>query len=274
MVAGVIPDPEPAAEQAIRHARDRLLFARPVHLDEVDSTNRYLADLALAGAPEGEAVVARRQSAGRGRLGRKWLDVPGGSLLCSMLFRPQLERRRWHLVGWAVALGARDAISDVTGVETAFKWPNDLLAGERKVAGVLGEVVPPSGLVLGIGVNCNWPPDWPPAELAATATALGRESGSLVDLEALERALLGRVAVRYESLASGGEAALASEYRSRLATIGRLVSVELPTETVVGRALDVDDGGCLLVDVGACVRSVEAGDVVHVRSPGGLGAAG
>lgn len=264
------PEPELAAEQAIPGAARPTLFADVEHLEEVDSTNRYLVDAALAGAAEGRAVVAARQTAGRGRLGRRWLDVPGGSFLCSLLFRPSWPHDRWHLAGWCVAVGARRAIREVTGVETSFKWPNDLLAGERKVAGVLGELAPPSGLVVGIGINCNWPPDWPPEELAASATSLNRQAGDEVDVGALERVFLAATAEEYGRLRAGGAAfaELASRYRSHLSTVGRLVSVELPDETFVGRALDVDDHGRLLVDIGACVRSVEAGDVVHVRSPG------
>ena len=261
---------EPAAEEAIPDAGSGSLFARVEHFDEIDSTNRYLVDAAGAGAPEGSAVVAVRQTAGRGRFGRRWIDVPGGSLLCSMLFRPPLPPERWHLVGWCVAVGARRAVLGVTGVETVFKWPNDLLAGGLKVAGVLGELVPPSALVVGIGVNCNWPPCWPPDELRGTATSLSRECLAEIDLGALERALLDAVAEEYRRLREGGgPQALASSYRSHLSTIGQLVSVALPGETLVGRALDVDDDGRLLVDVGACVRTVQAGDVVHLRPPGG-----
>lgn len=176
------PDPNTAAEQAIRRISAGPLFEAPEYLEEIDSTNRYLADAARAGAPEGAAVLADRQTAGRGRLGRRWLDVPGGSVLCSMLFRPPLEPGRWHLIGWAVAVAARQAIVEVTGVDVEFKWPNDLVVADRKLAGVLGETVPPSGLVVGIGVNCNWPSGRPPEEIASLATSLERETHRPVEV--------------------------------------------------------------------------------------------
>jgi BirA family biotin operon repressor/biotin-[acetyl-CoA-carboxylase] ligase len=275
----VTPEPHAAAEQAIRGVRAGPLFAEAEHLDEVDSTNRYLADAALAGAAEGRAVVARRQTAGRGRLGRQWLDVPGGSFLCSLLFRPPLPAASWQLVAWTVALSAREAIEAVTGVKTSFKWPNDLLVGDAKVAGVLGELAPPDGLVVGIGVNCNWPPDWPPSELAGRATALGRVSGSPVDLSALEKEFLAGVSERYRRLLSGEHGEIAAEYRRGLSTLGRMVRVELPSEQIVGRAVDLDEEGHLLVEVAGAetedgggpttsIRPVSAGDVVHLREQG------
>jgi BirA family biotin operon repressor/biotin-[acetyl-CoA-carboxylase] ligase len=167
------------------------------------------------------------------------------------------------------------------------KWPNDLEAGGRKVAGLLAEVAwPPAvgtaapavgtaapAVIVGVGINCNWPADWPPrddpdaAAIAAGATSLDRVAGRPVDPDAVAERLLDRVAQRYLALDERPNAArsLSAEYRRNLSTIGQLVRVELAGETFVGRALDVNDAGHLLVDVGACVRTVSAGDVVHVR---------
>jgi BirA family biotin operon repressor/biotin-[acetyl-CoA-carboxylase] ligase len=249
-----------------------------VLVGETGSTNADLLALAGAGAPEGTVVLAERQSAGRGRLGRRWLDAPGGSVLCSALFRPRGPRDEWHLAGWIVALAAADAATAVAGVECFCKWPNDLLAGdeERKVAGVLAEVGPGAdpALVVGIGVNCNWPAGFPPAgepeaaEVAARAVSLDRLAGRPVDRDALAAELLRNIARRYRSWHEVDRRALQREYRERCSTIGRLVRVQLADEVLTGRVLDVDDAGRLCVDVGACVRVVDAGDVVHLR-PGG-----
>ncbi len=255
-------------------------FLTPERLAETGSTNADLLERARAGAPEGTVILAERQTAGRGRLGRLWLDHPSGSVLCSMLFRPQLAREKWHLAGWVVALAAADAVREAAGVDCACKWPNDLVAGaeERKVAGVLGEVAPgdPGALVVGIGINCRWPAEFPPpglsdaALIAVSAISLDRLAGRPVEPDAVALPMLGGVARRWDELRhdAGAEAALRSEYRNRCATLGRLVLVQLPDEELVGRALDVDDSGCLLLDVGTCLRTVAAGDVVHVR-PGG-----
>ena len=201
-------------------------FAVPERLEVVDSTNRYLADLAgsgLAGGievPPGYAVVAERQSAGRGRRGRHWEAPAGSAVLCSILLRPDLSAERLHLAVWAVALGAVQACAETAGVEPRLKWPNDLVvsagagrpgADERKLAGMLSEVLPaPAGggpslgsdrggcgvVVVGIGINVNWPPGWPPvdsqdgelASIARRGTALNRVTGGPIDRDALARA--------------------------------------------------------------------------------------
>jgi len=285
---GEIRAREGSGEQATRAQVGRIEPWRPIRVDETDSTNRYLADLARSGAaPHGTVVLAERQTAGRGRLGRRWVDAPGGSVLCSVLFRWRLPLERWHLAGWVVALAAADAATAVAGVEATCKWPNDLVIGTRKVAGVLAEVVQlperdePGALVVGVGVNCNWPEGWPPAgdpdgeAIAASATSLDRAAGRLVDRDEVVARLLegiaGRAAilVAAEAVADRGAThaarELGSEYRRRCSTIGAQVSVELPGERFVGMALDVNDEGHLLVDVGSCVRTVTAGDVVHLR---------
>ncbi|MGD0594475.1 MAG: biotin--[acetyl-CoA-carboxylase] ligase [Acidimicrobiales bacterium] len=250
-----------------------------MRLAVVDSTNRYLADLAREGAPEGTSVLADRQTAGRGRLGRRWVDAEGGSVLCSVLFRPALPLERWQVLSCLVALAARDACADAAAVELTCKWPNDLQAGERKVAGLLAEAVsiPGAGgqpaLIVGVGINCNWPVGWPPsdepdaAEIAAHATSLDRVAGLPVDRDAVADRLLDRVAQRYTVLTDSlrGFSSLVAEYRRNLATLGRVVRVELADESFVGSVLDVDEEGHLLVDVGACIRTIAAGDVVHLR---------
>ena len=239
---------------------------------EIDSTNRWVLEQARAGAPEGLVAVADHQTAGRGRLGRTWTAPPGGSLLASILLRPDLPPDSLHLVTAAVALSAADACRAVAGVEPELKWPNDLLVGGRKLAGVLAEAdLAGAGagggavVVAGIGLNVNWPGPLP-EELQATATSLDRAAGREVDREALLVELLVGVEGRYAGLSQErGRAGLASEYRARCTTIGRVVRVDLADESFTGTACDVTDGGQLLVTTDACLRTVGAGDVVHLR---------
>ena len=229
----------------------------------LDSTNRQAADLARAGAPEGVVVVADHQTAGRGRLGRTWEAPPGSSLLMTVLLRPALDATRLHLVTMAVGLAAADACADVAGFAPELKWPNDLVVRDRKLAGILAEAgfagSVPQWVVVGIGLNVNWPEELPP-ELSGTAVAANHVAGHAVDRERLLVQLLERLARRYSALDS-----VAEDYRGRCATIGRDVRVELPGETLRGRAVDVDGAGCLVVDTGDGVRALAVGDVVHVR---------
>jgi len=268
-------------------------FAVPERLQLVDSTNRYLADLVRAGVvagsepPAGYAVVAEQQSAGRGRLDRRWEAPAGSAVLCSILFRPDLAVEQLHLTAWAVALAATQACRETAGVELSIKWPNDLLVGERKLGGILSEIVaagpsanapdaprrPPS-VVVGLGLNLNWPSAWPPegskdpelASIAAHGAALNRVVGHEIDRDELTAGLLCSAGKWNEELASKeGRLRLSSAYRRSCSTIGREVRVELADETVFGTALDLDDAGCLLVSTGTCLRTIAAGDVVHVR---------
>jgi BirA family biotin operon repressor/biotin-[acetyl-CoA-carboxylase] ligase len=225
---------------------------------ELDSTNRFLLDLARSGAPEGVVVVADHQTAGRGRLGRSWVSPPGASLLASVLLRPDLEPDRLHLVTLSVALAAAEALEAVAGFRPGLKWPNDLVVEDRKLAGVLGQADLPA-VVVGIGLNLNWPP-----ELLADigpATAANQEVGHEVDGDAVLAALLERLAA-----GRGRWDELARAYRRSCTTLGRSVRVDLVDESFTGTAADVTGEGHLLVDVGACLRTVTAGDVVHVRA--------
>ena len=116
------------------------LFADVRRFPSIDSTNRYLLDEARAGAPEGVVAVADHQTAGRGRLGRRWEAPAGTNLLASVLLRPDLRAEERHLASAVVCLAGRQAARQVAGVTLAVKWPNDLVAPDgRKVAGVLAE---------------------------------------------------------------------------------------------------------------------------------------
>ncbi|HET9691024.1 MAG TPA: biotin--[acetyl-CoA-carboxylase] ligase [Acidimicrobiales bacterium] len=230
------------------------------HFDSIDSTNRWLREEAAAGAPEGLVAVADHQSAGRGRLGRTWEAPAGSALLMSVLLRPaHLPPERLHLVTAAVALAAADACADLAGVAAELKWPNDLLVGDRKLAGVLAEAVA-GAVVVGIGVNLS---AGPPG-----AAHLG-EGGAAADRDALLSALLTGLERR---LAAGWDA-VATEHRARCGTVGRRVRVELADRTITGVARAVDPDGRLVVaaDDGTEV-AVTAGDVVHLRgAEGGAG---
>ena len=195
--------------------------------------------------------MADHQTAGRGRLGRTWEAPAGASLLASILLRPDLPPERRHLVTTVVALAGVAAVAE-TGA--ALKWPNDLLVGDRKVAGVLAEA-DAGAVVVGIGINLNWEGD-PPANGIAVNQVLGRP----VDRDAVLDELLEGLAARY-----GHWDAVAAEYRERCATLHRNVRVELTDETFTGVAADVNDDGHLLVDVGTCIRTVAAADVIHLR---------
>lgn len=237
---------------------------------ELDSTNRYLMDEARAGAPEGVVAVADHQRAGRGRLGRRWEAPPGTNLLVSVLLRPDVPAGELHLCSMAVALAAADACAAVAGVAPDLKWPNDLLVGGAKVAGVLAESEPggpgagPPAVVVGIGVNVAWP-----GPVGVGGTSLQESSGREVDRDALLHAFLAELARRRPGLNTPlGRRQLVDAWRRRCVTLGQVVRVEQASGELTGTAVALTDAGHLVVEAAGAAHTVAAGDVVHLR-PGG-----
>jgi BirA family biotin operon repressor/biotin-[acetyl-CoA-carboxylase] ligase len=258
-------------------AVDRLHAALPDRLpgvvvevvQEAPSTNTLVAARARTGTAEGLVVVAEHQSAGRGRLDRVWETPPRSALTFSMLLRPTAPSRSWPwlplLAGYAVAKALK-----ADGYEAGVKWPNDVLLGERKVAGILLERVETStgpAAVIGVGLNVGMTDGELPVP---EATSLAVASGSAPDRTDLLLAVLQTLWEAYEAWQTGGEdaeARLAESYAAACLTIGRDVQVDLPSgELLTGRAVGVDPGGRLVVQTPAGPRPVGAGDVIHVRS--------
>ncbi len=226
-------------------------------LEETDSTNTRLLEDARAGVAEGRVLVADHQSAGRGRLGRRWEAPPGSALLVSVLLRPDVQLGRAHLVTMAAGVAASDACDAVAGVRPGLKWPNDLVVDDAKLAGLLAESVVEGdalrALVVGMGLNVTAAP-------AEGATALADHADGPVDRRTLLDAWLTRLDARLDDLDG-----VLADYRPRCATLGRDVRVERPDGAVTGRAVDVTDAGHLVVDTGAERVDLAVGDVVHVR---------
>jgi BirA family transcriptional regulator, biotin operon repressor / biotin---[acetyl-CoA-carboxylase] ligase len=269
MVTGML---DPGARRALADTR----FAHVEWVDETGSTNQELLERARAGAPEGLVLGADHQTAGRGRLGRTWEAPPGSSLLVSILLRPPLEPAHVHAVPMAVAVSAVAACEEVAGFRPSLKWPNDLVVAvgdggaERKLAGILAESVVAGdrleAVVVGMGLNVNWPADLPP-ELADIAVAANHVAGREVDRAALLVAFLRRLDDHYGALCrSDGWQGIHVAYRERCSTLGRDVRVELAGETFTGQALDITEAGALVVGLeDGSTRHVDAGDVIHLR---------
>lgn len=241
-------------------------------IEVVAVTGSTNADLLRRGGPEGQVLVAEEQTAGRGRMGRSWVSRPGASLTFSVLLRPVSvppARRGWLPLLTGVAVVA--AVRAVSAVGATLKWPNDVLAGERKLAGILAEQ---SGdaVVVGIGLNVATPAEALPASPGGLpATSLLAEGGS-VSREALLAGILRELEARYQAFLADSDAAragLLGEYRALCVTLGRSVRVEFPGGKVLaGVAADIDADGRLLVAAagGGAPTAISAGDVIHVRS--------
>jgi len=242
-------------------------------VDRTGSTNADLLARALGGAPEGVLLAAEEQSAGRGRMGRAWVSPPRAALTFSVLVRPAAvppARRGWLplLAGVAVAT----AVTAVTGVQTRLKWPNDVLTGPAKLAGILAEAAG-DAVVVGVGLNVSTEPGElpPPGPGALAATSLRIAASAAPDREPLLIAILAGFERWYQTWCRAGgdpeRSGLRAGYTELSGTIGRRVRAELPGGQVLsGPAVGVDPDGRLLVRVSSgTVVPVAAGDVVHLR---------
>jgi BirA family biotin operon repressor/biotin-[acetyl-CoA-carboxylase] ligase len=240
--------------------------------DETGSTNADAAVAAAAGAPEGLVVVAESQVAGRGRRDRQWTSPPRAGLTVSVLLRPG-PGVPTSAFGWLPLLAGValvEAVARIGEVEAALKWPNDLLIGDRKCAGILAEVAG-DAVVIGIGVNVSTRADELPRTTGLPATSLLVEGAANTDRSPLLRALLRSTERWYTGWReAGGDAemcGLLAAYQRDCATIGRRVRVLLPGGAErTGEAVTVDSDGQLVIrtEEGVDFR-VSAGDVVHVR---------
>jgi BirA family biotin operon repressor/biotin-[acetyl-CoA-carboxylase] ligase len=183
-------------ETLLPRLRGRL--GRPYeHLGTTPSTQLLLGP----DAPEGALVTAEEQTAGRGRLGRRWLAPAGTSLLCSLQLRPPVSPERLPELTGVAARACADAIAALTGLEPELKFPNDVLLGRRKVAGVLAEARE-ERVVLGMGINVNVPADALPADVDRPATSLLVETGSELDRAELLAEVLENLERRYDAWVS------------------------------------------------------------------------
>ncbi|NUP03433.1 MAG: biotin--[acetyl-CoA-carboxylase] ligase [Nonomuraea sp.] len=264
-------DRPPLSEAALTRAlvRPGSLWTGVTVVDSTGSTNADLAAAAREGAAEGTVLVAESQVAGRGRLDRAWSAPPRSGLTFSILLKPTapILTQGWLPLLYGVA--AASAVRRLAEVDVRLKWPNDLLIGERKLAGVLAERVD-GAVVIGMGLNVTLREEEAPV---ATATSLAMEKAACLDRDPLLRAVLREVESHYRDWEeAGGDAeasGLRAAYLATSATVGRRVRVELPGEqAVTGLATGVDGSGHLQLDAGDQRYTLGAGDVVHVRATG------
>ena len=267
-----------ATDQRVR----RVLAAHPElgaveHLEQAGSTNDVALERLRAGTPPGLVVVADRQTAGRGRRGRRWvdhLDGPDGPANLAVTAALAVSGPHLGRVPLAAGLAVREAVHR-QGVDAVLKWPNDVLAGGdddasggwAKLAGILCEQHTVDGravVLIGCGVNL----DWRGIERDASSTgwtSVAEQRGGSVERAQVLADLLDRLAVEVPRAASAS-AAHRDAYDAACATIGRDVRVEHSDATaVVGRAVAVDDDGRLVVRTPDGDRPVAAGDTVHLR---------
>jgi len=262
--------------EALAAAADRLgpFRDRLVWYEEIGSTNDVAAAMAQREAPEGAVVAANAQTSGRGRLGRAWASPPGAGLYVSLILRPAAHALPLLTIAAGVALA--DGIETGSGLRIGLKWPNDLVAGRRKLGGVLSEAISlgtaaglPRGqsrgpvvdcVIVGFGINlltAAYPPD-----VETRATSLERELGRAPDRGLVLAECLAAFAATYDALQHGHAEHVLAAWRARAADhLGRHVEWDDGAGLMSGVAQDIDATGALLVRVGKETVRVISGEV-------------
>jgi len=233
----------------------------------IGSTNDRARLLLDEHGVEGLAVVAEEQTGGRGRRGRTWLSPPGRNLMVSVAVRPRISAATAWQLGMGVALAAQKACSPLAPV--GLKWPNDLVAGDgAKLGGMLIETtideVQVATAVIGLGINVNWPRSEMPAEIGAAATSLGELAGTEIDRADLLGSLLDALDDELTSLEAG--LSPLGRYREACVTVGTDVGVDTTGGWIEGRAVEIDDGGALVVETAAGRVALTSGEIVRLRA--------
>ncbi len=276
MIAAVLPAYDIAA---IRAGLRTEAIGRTIHYcASMDSTNNAAIALAQGGACHGTLVLADTQRAGRGRRGRQWHSPPGRHLYCSVILRISPEQTRYlTIIPLASALAVADAILDSTAIQCRLKWPNDILIGEKKVAGILCESVgahPTPIIVIGIGINVNGGPEDFPQDLKKTAATLSGNRDKPIDRTGLVSVLMNRLEERIALISSQTVQGLLDAYRVRCSTVGQLVRAVLGENHIIdGLAEAVGVDGSLHIRRGSPagrgpsdeIIAVHSADIVHLR---------
>jgi len=232
---------------------------------ETGSTNADLLARAATGEDIGGAVLlAEFQNAGRGRNGRTWVTPPRSQIAMSVgIDTTGMPPEAW---GWLPLLTGIAVVDTVRahGLAAGLKWPNDVLVGDGKLAGILAEVSG-AAVVVGLGLNVGFTADESPDPVATSLAMLGVADVDRTRLAAQLLDALGARVLRWRSW-GGAEDALCADYRDRSATLGTRVRATLPGGgEIIGTATDIDDCGRLLIDTGTQTSTVSAGDITHLR---------
>lgn len=238
------------------------------YYEETDSTNIRIRRLAEEGAAHGTLAVADMQTAGRGRRGRTWISPAGMNIYMSLLLRPDIRPQEAPMITLVMALAVARGISDVTGLETKIKWPNDIVVGGRKVCGILTEMDMEAdyirNVIVGIGINVNeaGAEDFAP-DIRDTATSLRIESSKLVCRADIIAATMEAFENYYEAFIKTLDLSpFISEYEEKLVSMGRAVRVLDPAGEYEGISRGINSRGELLVETeDGFLKEVYAGEV-------------
>lgn len=241
-----------------------------LRFDSLPSTNLEAARRAIDGAPEGLCVVASEQTAGRGRLEREWVSPKGAGLYFSIVLRPSFEQSAWPLLTLMAAVAVYEALLDSCAVQTDIKWPNDVLANDKKLCGILAETVEtPLGRAVVVGIGINLTNHAFRNEIDKVATSTEAVTGQKPDLEVVLKALIGSFAMYYQTLqTSDGREVIIREWSRRSSyASGKRIRVANGDEILEGTSRGIERDGALRVETfDGEIKVIRAGDLTCLRA--------
>lgn len=241
-------------------------FSANIHgYGKVVSTNTVAYRLAEKGRPEGTVIVAERQTAGKGRMGRSWSSPRKVGLYFSLILRPVIPPSQAPGLSLIAAVSIAESIRQYPKLNAAIKWPNDVLLNGKKVAGVLTELAAELDrvkfVIVGIGINVNHSGKDFPEDLTNKATSLKLESGEKIDRIRLVQLVLTNLEKRYHNFVKGGLKSQIGTIKEYSAILSRRISFRHNGKATVGLAVDIDDNGMLVVDIGKRKLAISSGEI-------------
>ncbi|HMK37137.1 MAG TPA: biotin--[acetyl-CoA-carboxylase] ligase [Desulfomonilaceae bacterium] len=232
---------------------------------ELESTQDTARELALAGRPEGTAVLAMKQTRGRGRSGHSWVSPPGKNVALSVILRPLTPPSEAALLGLMAAVAVAETVEELGTDHARLKWPNDVMVHHRKIAGILPEARMTAQsvdfVIMGVGLNVNAQEEDFPVDLRESATSVFRETDKTTDLEQAAQLLLQKLNALYARTTEEGCSFIPGLWQTRWAQKGARIAIQDRVATAVGIA---EDGALIVETADAGTMRVTSGEVLSV----------
>jgi BirA family biotin operon repressor/biotin-[acetyl-CoA-carboxylase] ligase len=239
-------------------------------LKETDSTNTRAKELAAQGAPEGTLIIAEKQTNGRGRRGRSWFSPSGGGIYCSLILRPAMPPGETPRITLMTAVVAAETLMSLVKLNLKIKWPNDILANGRKLAGILTEISADMDsvnyIIVGLGLNVNNLFENSPQDIKKSATSILIETGNRVPRIKFIQNYLKLYEQYYDMFKKNNFESIMNRWRELADILGKQIKVDVIGKTHIGEVMDVDNDGVLILkdDQGGLQR-IFSGDVTLAR---------
>ncbi|MBC2693780.1 MAG: biotin--[acetyl-CoA-carboxylase] ligase [Desulfobacteraceae bacterium] len=265
-------DSDPISADEISEGLCTKIFEKKniIYLKETDSTNTRAKELAAQGAPEGTLVIAEKQTKGRGRRGRSWFSQPGGGIYCSLILRPIMQPGETPRITLMTAVVLAETLISLMKLKLRIKWPNDILINGKKLAGILTEISTEMDavnyIVVGLGMNVNTLFENFPREIKKSATSILIETGNRVHRIKLIQEYLKLYEQYYDMFKKNNFEPIMNRWRALADIIGKQIRVDVIGKTHIGKVIDVDNDGVLILkDDQGRLQTIFSGDVTLAR---------